>query len=99
MKPKRIKNFRLLKDIRKLPCLACDRSGPCDASHIRSKGSGGPDEDFNVVPHCRDCHIVWHRVGWKRFLERNPIFALRLFNRGWFLDPLLGLWHPKLNKE
>jgi hypothetical protein len=96
-KPTTKKDKKLLEAIRKLPCSACGKVGPSDASHIRSRGAGGPDTAWNVWPHCRDCHMEWHRIGWQTFVIRWPVFGAKLVMAGWVLDPdLLGLWHPEL---
>jgi hypothetical protein len=99
-KPKTKKNKQLIQAIRKLNCSSCGKTPPSDASHIRSKGAGGPDTVWNLFPKCRDCHQEWHRVGWKTFIQKHPHFGLKLVGSGWILDSdLLGLWHPELGAK
>lgn len=93
-KPKRKVDNKLLKAIRKMPCACCGRNPPSDPSHIRSVGSGGPDEPWNVVPMNRDCHRTWHSVGAKTFCERHPEFRALLEYMGWEISEKLT--HPKL---
>lgn len=98
-KPKRKVDRKLLVQVRKSDCSVCGKKGPNDASHIKSRGSGGPDEPWNIVSHCRLCHIKWGRLGWKKFIEKHPAFGMKLIGMGWVLDEeLLGLWHPNLER-
>lgn len=95
-KPQRVENKELLSEIRKKVCVVCG-GRPSDPSHVRSKGSGGPDEDWNVIPHCRSCHMVWHRVGPWVFCQKHPRFKSHLETLGWYWDGF-RLRHPNLEK-
>ena len=94
-KKKRKQNASLLESIRLLPCCICGNH-PVDASHIKTRGSGGPDEYFNVVPKCRTHHQEWGQYGWKKFCERYKIMKYVLSNRGWKVDRWGELYHDKL---
>lgn len=94
-KRKRIENEKLLAEIRTMPCCICGRT-PADPSHIRTRGSGGPDLNFNVVPKCRTHHILWGKVGFSRFFEIYPMFKFHLEELGWSVENG-KLWHPKLS--
>ncbi len=87
----RVEDKVLLKKVRGLACSACG-SKPCDASHIKTRGSGGPDAEWNVVAHCRMCHIKWGS-SWSLFLKMFPAFALKLKLMGWTWEDG-KLWHP-----
>lgn len=93
-KPHRIINAKLLKEIRKKACCVCGNF-PVDASHIRTRASGGPDDAFNVVPHCRSCHVVWGRLGAYKFCLKHPKFKSYLESLGWYWDGF-KLKHPEL---
>lgn len=98
-KPERTRNAKLLKLIRKMPCCICGVL-PSDASHIKTRGSGGEDKPHNVVSHCRAHHSEWGRLGAVRFCERYPEFRSLLEAMGWELDPITGkLWHEKNRRE
>lgn len=43
-----------------------------DSHHIVSRGAGGGDEDWNLMPLCRRCHREVHTLGWVEFVKRNP---------------------------
>lgn len=100
-KQKRVKDRDLLDEIKKRPCIVCGTHGsdrnPIDPSHIRSRGAGGPDEEWNVVPKCRSCHIAWGRLGANTFCDRNPRFKAHLESLGWYWNgPRMS--HPKLER-
>lgn len=96
-KPRRKIDKVLLAKIRTMPCVVCAKEGPSDPSHIRSRGAGGPDADWNVFPKCRSCHSQWHSFGAVRFLEKFPRFKWTLDLWGWTFQG--GLWHPKLGER
>ena len=96
-KPKRITNRKLLDEIKTRPCCVCGSTKDVDPSHIKTKGSGGPDSEVNCQPMCRHCHIEWGQVGQTRFRQRHPHFEQMLYNLGW--RELNGkLWHPDLGE-
>jgi len=101
VKPKRTVDKALLERIKQNPCAACSYEGseyrPIDAHHIRSVGAGGPDEEFNVVPLCRTCHVGLHKAGTQRFCRRKQGLWVALQSLGW---EFLGhkLWNDKLRK-
>lgn len=102
-KPVRKANRSLLDEIKKCACAVCGRKPgnefyPIDPSHIRSRGAGGPDEPWNVVPKCRACHGKWGRLGAYRFCQQHPHFGRQLAAMGWKWNGY-KLWHPKLGKE
>lgn len=61
-------------------CCTCGRPGVLhddgryylDPSHVKSRGSGGKEED-NVVPQCRQCHSKYHQMGKRRYEETFDI--------------------------
>jgi len=81
-KNKRIVNRKLLDEVKKKPCVICG-SSPCDPSHIKTRGSGGGDDEWNVVPMCRWHHFKWGSVGVITFLREHPKFKELLFSMGW----------------
>lgn len=87
-----VKNPKLLKELRKLPCVVCSRPGPNDVDHIRSKGSGGDDSEHNLWTLCRSCHMNRHSQGLTRFVLSRPHARQILFSKGWYLDSYLQKW-------
>lgn len=98
-KPSRKRDRELLDRVKLYPCSVCGKNGPNDPSHLRSRGAGGPDEDWNVVSMCRDHHNEWHRKGVTTFLKEHPSFWALLNSMGWLIEGTAGgetLFHPKL---
>ncbi len=88
---------KLFEHIRKLPCVICGNS-PSQVCHIRSKGSGGPDELWNLLPMCFEHHRKQHDIGIRQFIKKYPVYLIALKNRGWTIenDKLL---HAELQKH
>jgi len=79
-------------------CLLC-RSNRIDRCHIKSKGSGGPDDNWNIMFLCRFHHQEQHRIGIITFYKKYPNIQKALQFAGWSLDESSGkprLVHPKL---
>lgn len=84
----------LLIAVRQMPCVICLKR-PADAHHIRSKGAGGPDAQWNVTALCRVHHQRFHALGIRKFCEESGIFSFWLLSRGWrFIDEKWS--HPEL---
>ena len=84
-KETRIIDEKLLQKIRELPCIVCSRPGPSDPAHIQSRGSGGDDVEWNLIPLCRRDHSSQHSLGWDRFCEKFPSVRRALEKRGWVI--------------
>lgn len=93
-KKKRVRDEKFLQAIRSISCLACGRSPQSDAHHVRSKGAGGGDDFWNVIPLCCDHHTLgpdaWHRVGVQEFLKRFPHIKDHLVLLGWETDLMIN---------
>jgi len=88
---KRIKNFDLLEQIRKQPCLVCRKiSG--EVHHIKSRGSGGHDIESNLIPLCRVHHTEVHKIGLNRFSEKYKEMSLFLTSNGWEFSASVNKW-------
>lgn len=95
-KPKRLEDKRLIEMVRQMPCCICGAPPPSDPSHIRSRGSGGPDTAYNVLPKCHRHHVEWHQYGPSKFFKEYPQFAELLIEYGWSIFEGVSPWHPKL---
>lgn len=97
-KQKRLVDNTILKQFRHGQCVICNHWG-VDPCHIKSKGSGGPDADWNLLRMCRNCHTTQHKVGWFKFIEKHPILILIFMSKGWKADKVnKKLWHPNLGQ-
>lgn len=94
------KNPGLLAEIREKSCVVCARI-PCDPHHLKTVGAHGQiDEDWNVVPLCRQCHSKVHSTGIYTFARAHESFFNWLIDRGWLFNELNGkLYHPKVRDE
>lgn len=78
----RTKDRRLLDSYRSMPCLACG-ARPSDPAHIKSKGAGGGDDKWNVMPLCRIHHSLQHTKGWWYMAETFILIHGFLVYFGW----------------
>jgi|LSQX01.3.fsa_nt_gb hypothetical protein len=63
-KPKRLKDPKVLKEMRSDRCEICRERAGCEVHHIISAGSGGPDHPYNLIALCKwKCHIKAHSGG------------------------------------
>ncbi len=89
MKKKATKDKKFLAEIRKLRCLACGE-GPSRAHHIKTVGSGGGDDAWNLLPLCDSDHTMgpnaWHR-GIPNFLAAYPWVMDHMSKLGWYWSP------------
>jgi hypothetical protein len=77
-------------------CLIC--SNPqTDRCHIKSKGSGGKNEDWNLIQMCRAHHSESHTLGWYRFSNKYDIVRKELDRKGWEFVDRFGF--PKLVRK
>lgn len=86
----RLVDKKLLAQIRTQPCCICN-ARPVDACHIRTRGSGGPDTSWNVMPMCRRHHTEQGHLGWRIFTDRYPKAMHELTVRGWELREEFGV--------
>lgn len=70
--------------IRSMPCLVCNVKG-VDVAHVKSRGAGGSDEEFNLFPACRRCHQEQHKIGILSFIQKYLTVATYLYDHGWFI--------------
>lgn len=96
-KPKRLVDRALLDRVARQRCCIC-MAWPCDPSHVRGRGAGGPDTPWNVVPHCRTHHNEWGSMGYPKFVKHYPKFKSYLERLGWTYGELEGLSHPGLER-
>lgn len=82
-KPKRFRSEENLEIIRKKACVACGKPPPSDPAHVKTRGSGGGDFLFNILPLCRRCHTAQGSYGWKKFALKYPSVLFALYHRGW----------------
>lgn len=70
-----------------------------EAAHVKSRGAGGPDYWFNVIPLCLECHHTQHKKSWAWMVEQYPHLSIALRARGWHFklrDPSIKMTHAFL---
>lgn len=83
---------KFMAQFRGLPCGVdgCS-STETTGSHIKSRGSGGKDSTWNVIPMCFTHHREWEDNPKREFLDKYPEFWERLKGMGWELEVALGM--------
>lgn len=79
-KNKRIVDTELMATYHVMQCLLCNQVAT--PSHVKTRGSGGHDVEWNIVPLCVRHHTEWGH-GWSKFCDKYPSFWLHLVSKGW----------------
>lgn len=89
----------LCKLLKSNGCIACKiTNGIIDIHHIKTRGSGGGDDPWNILPLCRKCHQLWHHIGWNKFLNEYPDVYKYMKDLGWNVwQPVFNLMKPELS--
>lgn len=65
-----------------MSCLCCNNR-TVDVHHIKTRGSGGGDDMWNLMPLCRMHHSEVHRLGLIKFSRKYINVGLYLDKNGW----------------
>lgn len=63
-------------------CEICGRHNS-EIHHIKTRGSGGTHDNWNLIYLCRDHHQEIHRIGVITFMKYYLAFERYLKNNGW----------------
>ena len=74
-----------------VPCVICGKS-PSDWDHIKTRGSGGTDDDFNKMPLCRAHHTEKHSYGVSKMAQKYPQYRKWLLHMLWEYDVTFCKW-------
>jgi hypothetical protein len=75
------------------PDLYCIVTGkPAEYHHIKTRGSGGPDEEWNMIPISREIHTLWGNKGNSYMCQHFPQIKSWMVRRGWRCCPVLHKW-------
>lgn len=80
-------NKNAVAECRTMPCEICiwHDDGNC-GHHLKTRGSGGGDEWFNLLPVCVKCHAKIHDYGYNKMIIKHPRLLKALIKRGWYKD-------------
>lgn len=88
LKSKRIENRELLDSYHSKPCEVCGTRQGTVAHHIKTKNSGGPDEDWNLLAICHVHHTEIHKRG-AAFMCQKYFHLEKIFHKkGWLFDEI-----------
>ena len=85
-KPDLRRRLQHLAFVRQLACVACGKSAPSEAAHVRTGTDGGvgvKPGDRYAVPLCASCHAKQHRIGELTFWSSLRIDPLNVALRLW----------------
>ena len=71
-------------------CIICSKKA--DRAHIKTRGSGGSDDAWNLMSLCRMHHTEQHASGWFKFANKYPIVMKELEFQGWRFEDNFGMW-------
>ena len=84
-KPERVIDKAYLAWVREMSCLACNKY-PSEPHHLQSRGAGGGDDHWNVIPTCREHHTEVHLKGLVYLANRYVHVKNFLIKNGWELN-------------
>lgn len=84
-KSKRIEDQNILDFYRRRRCDICGVK-PSDPAHIKTRGSGGNDEHFNLLSLCRIHHTEQGQIGFWKMVKKYPFFGHILAEKGWVFN-------------
>lgn len=73
------------------PCTVCLRF-ESDPHHLISRGAGGHDFDWNLMPLCRECHTAIHKAGLTTYAHKYAQVRDWLIKHNWEFNELLNKW-------
>lgn len=77
----------------KVLCKACGRMAAC-FHHVKTRGAGGPDDHWNLMPLCQEHHNEIHMKGNQWMAKSYPSIGRWLWEKGWEWDALRNKFFP-----
>jgi len=76
------------------PDIRCTVTGKRDGElhHIKSRGSGGTDETYNMIPLCHELHQEWHNKGCHFMAEKYVAINQWLREHEWYICAVRKKW-------
>lgn len=76
-------------------CEVCGHDGsfyPLDPDHVKTRGSGGSDEAYNIMTLCRKHHQEKGNRPITYMANKYPRYKKWLLDNRWTFDELLNKW-------
>lgn len=73
------------------PCIVTGLS-PVDLHHVKTRASGGTDDQWNLMPLIRKLHQELHQSGLSRFSQKYGPVEYWLISYGWEYDQIRSRW-------
>lgn len=73
-------------------CIVTGKYG-ADLHHVKSRGSGGIDAEWNLMPLTHSLHVECEQIGLVSFAKKYPAVEVWLISHGWYFD--LGKWRHR----
>ena len=83
MKPKRLENRKLLKEVASRRCIISGCPEKSVACHIGTKGARQDDVENNLFPACITHHGEQHTIGIISFARKYPEVGEEFTKKGW----------------
>ena len=72
-------------------CIICGKLAT-EKHHLKSRKSGGPDAEWNLLPIDRACHTKIHQAGLTSYANKYPTLLEWLLDHGWVFDLTAKKW-------
>lgn len=73
-----------------MSCVVC-KSQKVDKAHIKTRGSGGSSEPWNLIDLCRQHHQLQHSIGFFNLCVKYPDVYKELKQKGWEFKEIFGV--------
>ena len=83
------------------PCVPCKKwgQGMTCWHHMKTRGSGGSDEDYNLISVCLECHNEFHNQGTSHMAKKYYRVMQWLEKNGWYFCDLSEKWKNALGEK
>jgi hypothetical protein len=76
------------------PCLVCQtESVDRTYHHVKTRGSGGCDSDWNKMSLCQSHHVEVHKIGLVSFSKKYSQIKSWLLRNDWEFDSNFNKWY------
>ena len=73
-----------------MTCIICGAHG--EKHHFKSRGSGGTDDEWNIMYLCRKHHTEFHRIGATTFVNKYAQVRNWMIYNKWEFNEFKNKW-------